>query len=93
MSIDLYNASIPVFLRYLNRLDGLVDAAASHAAKSLATGHQIDISNLLQASIAPDMLPFAAQIHTAAYFALCACFPLAGKPIPTQVEFPATSPC
>ncbi len=86
MSIDLYDASVPIFLRYLNRLDGLVDAAESHA-----TSHHIDLSNLLQASVAPDMLPFATQVHIAAYFALRACFPIVGKPIPTGGEFPATA--
>ncbi|AMC34509.1 DUF1993 domain-containing protein [Janthinobacterium sp. B9-8] len=86
MSIALYDASIPVFLRYLNRLDGLVEAAESHA-----TGHQIDVSNLLRASIAPDMLPFETQVLIAANFALRACFPLAGKLIPPYGEFPATT--
>jgi hypothetical protein len=86
MSIALYDASIPVFLRYLNRLDGLLDAAESHAM-----GHDIDVSNLLQASIAPDMLPFETQVLIATNFALRACFPLAGKPIPPYGEFPATA--
>jgi uncharacterized protein len=85
MSISLYDASVPVFLRYLDRLDGLVKAAESHG-----TSHQIDLSNLLQASLAPDMLPFETQVHIAAYFTLRACFPIAGKPIPPYGEFPAT---
>jgi uncharacterized protein len=85
MSISLYDASVPVFLRYLDRLDGLVEAAESHA-----TSHEIDLSNLLRASLAPDMLPFETQVHIAAYFTLRACFPLVGKPIPPSGEFPAT---
>jgi uncharacterized protein len=86
MSISLYDASIPIFLRYLNHLDGLVEAAESHS-----TSHQIDLSNLFQASIAPDMLPFATQVQIAAYFALRACFPIADKPLPPDREFPATA--
>ncbi len=85
MSISLYDASVPVFLRYLNHLDGLVEAAESH------TIDHIDLSNLLQASIAPDMLPFATQVHIAAYFALRACFPIADKPLPPDRDFPATA--
>lgn len=86
MPISLYEASIPVFLRYLVRLDGLIDAAQSHA-----NGHRIDVSNLFRASIAPDMLPFEIQVVIACNFALRACFPLAGKPIPPYGEFPATA--
>jgi len=86
MSIGLYDASIPVFLRYLDRLDGLVKAAESHA-----NDHRIGVSNLLRASIAPDMLPFETQVVIACNFALRACFPLAGKPIPPYGEFPATA--
>jgi hypothetical protein len=51
MSISLYDASIPVFLRYLNRLDGLVEAAESHAID-----HQIDLST--SSSISPPPMPF-----------------------------------
>lgn len=86
MSIDLYEASIPVFLRYLDRLDGLVKVAESHASDQ-----PIDVSRLLRASIAPDMLPFETQVVIACNFALRACFPLTGKPIPPYGEFPATA--
>lgn len=86
MSICLYDASIPVFLRYLDRLDGLVKAAESHA-----NGRRIGVSHLLRATIAPDMLPFETQVAIACNFALRACFPLVGKPIPPYGEFPATA--
>jgi len=86
MPIGLYDASIPVFLRYLDRLDGLVEAAESHAKE-----RRIGVSDLLRASIAPDMLPFETQVLIAANFALRACFPLAGKPIPPYGEFPNTA--
>lgn len=86
MSISLYDASIPVFLRYLDRLDDLVEAAEAHA-----NGQPIDLSHLLRASIAPDMLPFETQVAIACNFALRACFPLVGKPIPPYGEFPATA--
>jgi uncharacterized protein len=86
MSIGLYEASVPVFLRYLDRLHGLVEAAEHHA---LARG--TDVAEILEARLAPDMLPFETQVHTAAHFALRASFPLAGEPIPPYGEFPATA--
>jgi uncharacterized protein len=86
MTIGLYETSVPVFLRYLDRLEGLVDAAEHYA---LACG--TDIAEILEARLALDMLPFATQVHTAAHFALRASFPLAGEPIPPHGEFPPTA--
>jgi hypothetical protein len=37
---------------------------------------------LLAARLAPDMLPLSSQIEIAVNFALRACFPLAGRPVP-----------
>ena len=85
MSGGLFDASIPVFLRYLDRLLALVDAAEAHAH-----AHQIDDSELLNARLAADMLPFATQVNIAANFALRAAFPLAGHVVPPYGEFPAT---
>lgn len=80
MPFPLYQASVPVFLRYLSRLDALVATAASHS----------DAPALLAARLAPDMQPFASQVAMAAGFTLRACFPLAGRPVPPAGEFPAT---
>ncbi len=85
MPIGLYEASTPVFLRYLARLGGLVDAAESHV-----WSHTLDASEILEARLAPDMLPFETQVLIAANFALRACFPLAGQEVPPYGEFPAT---
>lgn len=85
MSLSLYDASVPVFLRYLDRLLGLVDAAQAHGSAR----HQ-EPAVLLFARLAPDMAPFATQVMIAANFALRACFPLAGQDIPPYGEFPAT---
>ncbi|MDN3920729.1 DUF1993 domain-containing protein [Roseateles violae] len=80
-SCPLYESSVPVFLRYLPRLAGLVDKAAEAAAGDAAV--------LLAARLAPDMLPFESQVQIAAHFALRACFPLAGQPVPDFGEFPS----
>jgi len=85
MSLALYEASVPVFLRYLDRLLGLVNTAELHVQS-----HNLAASELLSARLAPDMLPFEAQAMIAANFASRACFPLAGKAIPPYGEFPVT---
>jgi uncharacterized protein len=80
MSVALYDASIPVFLRYLGRLGKLVAIAESQAGAAA----------LLAARLAPDMHPFASQVAIAASFPLRACFPLAGKAVPPDAEIPAS---
>jgi len=73
----LYSASVPVFLRYLERLAALVDTAEAHAqAQGMAA------AQMLQARLAPDMHPFASQVEIAANFTLRACYPLAGRDVP-----------
>lgn len=73
----MYTASIPVFQRYLGQLAHMLDQAEAHA-----TRHALDIPSLLQARLAPDMLPLALQVDIAAHFALRACAPLAGLEVP-----------
>ena len=80
MSTALYQASVPVFLRYLGRLEHLVASAQAHPQGA----------GLLAARLAPDMLPFAMQVAIAAGFTLRACFPLAGETIPAEAVFPST---
>jgi hypothetical protein len=85
MCPHLYQASVPVFLRYLERLLGLVDIAQAHA---LSNG--LDPAELLTARLAPDMMPFELQVQVAANFTLRASFPLAGQAIPPYGDFPTT---
>lgn len=77
MSVTTREACVPVFLRYLERLRALLDAAEAHAS---ARGWPA--SQLLEARLADDMNPFATQVVITANFALRACFPLAGQAIP-----------
>lgn len=83
--LGLHEASVPVFLRYFGRLRGLVDAAQAFAGQ-----HARPEAELLAARLAPGMLPFETQVVIAANFALRACFPLAGLPIPPYGEFAPT---
>jgi len=81
-SSDLFQASVPVFLRYLGQLQHLLARAQEHAA---LTGMPEQM--LLDAALAPDMLPFATQVEVACNFTLRATFPLVGLPIPAYGTF------
>ncbi|MEW9897730.1 DUF1993 domain-containing protein [Chitinivorax sp. PXF-14] len=83
--MDLYAASVPVFQRYLGQLAGLLDIAETDVQ-----ARQLGADALLQARLAPNMLPFETQVQIVANFALRACFPLAGEAVPPYGDFPAT---
>lgn len=85
MPTDLYRASVPVFVRYLQRLLAILEAAQAHAEGTASTEQE-----LLGARLATDMLPFGVQVEIAANFALRACYPLAGLGVPDYGTFPAT---
>jgi len=73
----MHAACVPVFSRYLGQLSHIAALAEAHAS------HEgIDPQQLLQARLAADMLPFAAQVDIAAQFSLRACAPLAGLAVP-----------
>jgi hypothetical protein len=78
----LFQASVPVFLRYLDQLVHLLVLAQQHAARG-----GLSEQALLDATLAPDMYPFAAQVEIACNFSLRASFPLAGLPIPPYGEY------
>jgi len=80
--MQIYQASVPVFQRYLGQLVVLVQRAESHAKTQ-----GLDPAALLAARLAGDMLPFAVQAEIAVNFALRTCFPLAGEPVPNYGEF------
>jgi uncharacterized protein len=77
MTISLFDASVPVFQRYLGQLTSLLSAAQQHAQQQALAENR-----LLQARLAPDMLPLATQVEIAANFALRTCYPLAGLSLP-----------
>lgn len=60
MSISMYNNSIPVFVRYLNNLSGILAAGATYA-----TEQGIDESVLINARLFPNMLPLSRQVQIA----------------------------
>ncbi len=82
-SVDLYATSVLVFQRYLTRLAALLDRAERHCDADPA---QCDA--LLEARLAPDMLPLRVQMEVVSNFALRAAFPLAGLAVPDYGVFP-----
>ena len=64
MSITMYQASVPQFIRMLDNLKGILQKAAAHAAT-----RKIDESALLNARLFPDMFPLTRQVQIATDFA------------------------
>ena len=57
MTISMYQVSVPVFLRSLNALSGVLDKAAA-----LAEGRKLDQAVLLGLRLYPDMFPLNVQV-------------------------------
>lgn len=58
MSLSMYKASIPIFVRGLNHLSAILAKAESEAATK-----KIDPSVFINARLAPDMFPLSRQIQ------------------------------
>lgn len=82
MSLSYYQLSVPVFLRGLNNLSTLLDKAVDHSS---ANGMEID--ELLQARLAPDMFNLIGQVQSASDAAKFCTARLAGVQAPS---FPDT---
>jgi uncharacterized protein len=57
MAISMYSASVPVFVRMLSNLSHFMDKAEANAA-----ARKFDTAVLFADRLAPDMLPFKAQV-------------------------------
>jgi uncharacterized protein len=77
MSISMHSVSAPVYARMLKNLLSWLDKAEAHAQAK-----KFDVNVLLTARLAPDMLPFAAQIQIAADAAKFGVARLAGVEAP-----------
>jgi uncharacterized protein len=64
MTISMYQASVPVFIRMLTNLKGILGKAAAHAQAK-----KIDESVLLGSRLYPDMFPLTRQVQIACDFA------------------------
>jgi hypothetical protein len=87
MSISMYQASVPVFVRYLGNLRAILVKAVAHAEAK-----KIDPATLVGSRLYPDMLPLSRQIQLASDMAKSAPARLAGvDPVryeDTETTFP-----
>jgi len=60
MTISMYQASVPVFIRMLNNLAGLMKKGEAYAEEK-----KFEPAVLLNSRLAPDMLPLSSQIQIA----------------------------
>jgi uncharacterized protein len=77
MTLSMYQASVPVFVKILTNLKGILQKAAVHAQ-----ARKIDETVLVNARLYPDMLPLAKQIQIASDFARGTAARLAGAEPP-----------
>lgn len=81
MSLALDHVATSMYLRGLNALSGLIDRAAE-------SGH--DEAVLMEARLAPDMMPFPAQIRMAAFGARSCVARLTDQPWPKTEDTEAS---
>src|SRR5581483_1784845 len=65
MTLSLYAATIPSYRQILGAVSRLL-----HTAETFCTGKGIDPPEIIQARLAPDMLPFAYQVKSTAVHSL-----------------------
>ncbi|MEQ1882251.1 MAG: DUF1993 family protein [Burkholderiales bacterium] len=77
MALSMYQASVPVFIKTLGNLSGILDKAAAYAQAK-----KVDHSVLLGLRLYPDMLAMVRQVQIACDFAKGATCRLAGQEVP-----------
>jgi hypothetical protein len=77
MSLSIYQASVPVFVRTLTNLKNILAKGAAHAQAK-----KIDEEGFMQARLAPDMFPFTSQVHIATDMARAGAARLTGNDPP-----------
>jgi hypothetical protein len=81
MTISMYQASVPVFIRMLTNLKGILEKGAAHAQAK-----KIEETVLLNARLYPDMFAFVRQVQIACDFARGTGARLAGMEPPAYEE-------
>ena len=87
MSLSMYQASIPVFIRGLGNLSAILAKAATHAEAK-----QIEPSVFINARLAPDMYPLSRQVQIASDIAKGCAARLAGIEVPSYDDNETTFP-
>jgi hypothetical protein len=85
MTISMYQASVPAFVRALNNLAAILEKGAAHAQ-----AHKIDETVLLSSRLFPDMFPLARQVQIASDTAKSGAGRLAGAEFPAYEDKEAT---
>ena len=85
MSFSIYEASIPMMVRMLQKLAAILDKAVAHAETQ-----GIDPATLLEARLAPDMFNLTRQVQSAADAAKTCAARLAGEPPPSYPDTETT---
>src|SRR5277367_2800728 len=65
MSISFYEASVATYVQILGAMNGVLDKGLAHCHAS-----SVDPEAIVEARLAPDMLPFSFQIHSVAHHSL-----------------------
>ena len=81
MSLTLYQASIPHFVRILGDLSAILDKAATHAVAK-----KIDPAIFVNARLAPDMFPLSRQVQIATDMVKGCAARLAGIEVPSYED-------
>lgn len=81
MSLSMYQASAPVFIRALNNLSAILGKAADHAQ-----ARKIDAAIFVNGRLVPDMLPLTRQVQIATDHARGAVARLAGLERPSYAD-------
>ncbi len=85
MTISMHSASVPIFVKMLGNLSQWLGGA-----EAFATARKFDVSVLLNARLAPDMLPFTRQVQIACDSAKFGVARLAGQEAPKMEDVEST---
>jgi hypothetical protein len=87
MAFTIYDASITPMIRMFENLSKIIDKASTQAKQK-----DIPLADLIDAKLAPDMLPFSFQIQTASDTAKGCAARLAGIEAPAMADTETTFP-
>jgi len=85
MTLSMYQASVPAFIRTLSNLRAILEKAAAHARE-----HKIDEAAFLGARLYPNMFPLTRQVQLATDFARGTGARLAGAEPPAAPDTEAS---
>ena len=83
--MNLYDATVPIFAKFLGNVDRWLDKAAAHGA-----ARKFDAATLLQARLAPDQYSFIRQVQSACDTAKFAVAKLTGTEPPVHPDTETT---